>query len=154
MSFVFIHSVLRMSTIVLVMVWGGCGASVSDETNASPAQPAAAVRQIDIDVRTVTSAAAGKNGVEVEANTGEAVYQSADGEVSPEIAIPRSILIDLTSLEARTRLHALEHWEKNDRNAPLDAVFDALEDEDEAVRAKAEAIVEQRWEAEQERERS
>jgi hypothetical protein len=35
---------------------------------------------------------------------------------------------------------------------PLDAVFEAMEDEDEGVRAKAEAIVEQWWAEEQKKE--
>ncbi|MBH0183389.1 MAG: hypothetical protein HP490_17430 [Nitrospira sp.] len=41
-----------------------------------------------------------------------------------------------------------DHWEEQgEAKAPLDPVFEAMEDEDEAVRAKATAIVEQRWAA-------
>ncbi len=36
---------------------------------------------------------------------------------------------------------------------PLDPVFEAMEDDDPAVRAKATAIVEQYWAREQEREK-
>ncbi|MBH0186045.1 MAG: hypothetical protein HP477_11715, partial [Nitrospira sp.] len=63
--------------------------------------------------------------------------------------LPESITKDLASPDARERFRALSHWEENGEvKAPLDAVFEAMEDEDEAVRAKATAIVEQRWAAE------
>jgi len=68
--------------------------------------------------------------------------------------LPESIAKDLDSLDARDRFRALNHWEAKDSKASLDPVFEAMEDEDEAVRAKATAIVEQRWAAEREREKS
>jgi hypothetical protein len=46
----------------------------------------------------------------------------------------------------------LEHWNIKGGDAPLDPVFEAMEDEDEDVREKATAIVEQRWAEEQKRE--
>jgi hypothetical protein len=52
---------------------------------------------------------------------------------------------DLGSTDPRDRSRALEHWNIKGGDAPLDLVFEAMEDEDEAVRAKATAIVEQRW---------
>lgn len=57
------------------------------------------------------------------------------------------------SPEARDRYRALDYWEAKDNKAPLDPVFEALEDKDPAVRAKATAIVERRWAIEQEREK-
>ena len=70
-------------------------------------------------------------------------------------ALPESIAKDLASPDARDRYRALNHWEeKGGAKTPLDLVFEAMEDEDEAVRAKAEAIVEQRWAKEQAREKS
>jgi hypothetical protein len=71
----------------------------------------------------------------------------------PVPSIPDSIAKDIGSPDARTRYRALDHWEAKDSKAPLDPVFEAMEDEDEAVRAKATAIVEQSWAAEQEREK-
>lgn len=68
--------------------------------------------------------------------------------------LPESIAKDLDSPDARDRFRALNHWEAKDSKASLDPVFEAMEDEDEAVRAKATAIVEQRWAAEHEREKS
>jgi hypothetical protein len=49
-------------------------------------------------------------------------------------------------------MRALDHWTAKDTTASLDPVFEALEDENEAVRAKATAIIEQHWAAEQEKE--
>jgi hypothetical protein len=70
-------------------------------------------------------------------------------------ALPESIAKDLASQDARDRFRALNHWEeKGGAKTPLDSVFEAMEDEDEAVRAKAEAIVEQRWAAEHDRKKS
>ncbi|HSQ50965.1 MAG TPA: hypothetical protein VLL94_06820 [Nitrospiraceae bacterium] len=65
--------------------------------------------------------------------------------------IPESIAKGLDSPDARERLQALDQWEKEGSKAPLDPVFEALEDENEAVRVKAMAIIEQRWAADQER---
>ena len=65
--------------------------------------------------------------------------------------IPESIAKGLDSPDARERLQALDQWEKKGSKAPLDPVFEALEDENEAVRVKAMAIIEQRWAADQER---
>jgi HEAT repeat protein len=68
--------------------------------------------------------------------------------------IPESIAKSLDSPDAGARYRALEHWEATGTQAPLDPVFEAMEDEDEAVRAKAIAIAEKYWAAEQERERT
>jgi hypothetical protein len=75
---------------------------------------------------------------------------------STALNLPESIAKDLTSPDARDRYRALDHWEsKNSKGikTPLDPVFEAMEDDDPAVRAKATAIVEQYWAAEQEREK-
>lgn len=73
------------------------------------------------------------------------------GDHTPASSIPPSVEKDLQSLEARDRYRALDYWEAKDSKAPLDPVFEAIEDDDPAVRAKATAIVEQYWAAEQER---
>jgi hypothetical protein len=71
----------------------------------------------------------------------------------PVPGLPAAIAKDLDSPDARVRYRALDHWESKDNKAPLDPVFEAMEDDDPAVRAKATAIVEQNWAAEQEREK-
>lgn len=63
--------------------------------------------------------------------------------------IPDSVAKDLASPYADVRLRTLDHWDANKTTAPLDPVFDALEDENEAVRSKATQIIEQRFAAEQ-----
>jgi len=68
--------------------------------------------------------------------------------------IPDSVAKDLASPYVDVRLRALDHWEAKKTTAPLDLVFEALEDEDEAVQAKATEIVEKRFAAEQGRERN
>jgi len=71
----------------------------------------------------------------------------------PIPGIPESIAKGLDSPDARERIQALDHWEKKGTKAPLDPVFEAFEDENEAVRAKAAAIIEQQWATEREREK-
>ena len=67
--------------------------------------------------------------------------------------VPDMVVRDLASVDPRDRYRALDHWNVKGGAAPLDAVFEAMEDEDEAVRAKATAIVEQRWAEEHEKKR-
>ncbi len=66
--------------------------------------------------------------------------------------IPETIAKGLGSSDARERYRALEYWEEKDSKAPMDPVFDAVEDDDPAVRAKAEAIIERYVAAGEERE--
>jgi hypothetical protein len=66
--------------------------------------------------------------------------------------VPDLVMRDLGSIDPRQRYRALEHWNIKGGDAPLDPVFEAMEDEDEDVREKATAIVEQRWAEEQKRE--
>ena len=68
--------------------------------------------------------------------------------------MPDSVAKDLDSPYASIRLSALKHWEANGTTAPLDLVFDALQDENEAVREKATEIITQRFAAEQAQERN
>jgi hypothetical protein len=89
-----------------------------------------------------------------EKGTGKAVTteQAEDRRLPSDSSIPQTITNDLTSPDARVRYRALDHWEDKDSTAPLDPVFEAMEDEDEDVREKATTIVEQRWAEEQEME--
>lgn len=66
--------------------------------------------------------------------------------------VPDAVAKDLSSADAGIRMRALDHWTAKDTTASLDPVFEALEDENEAVRTKATAIIEQHWAAEQEKE--
>ena len=79
--------------------------------------------------------------------------ETAARDTLPFPDIPASIVKGLDSPDARDRLQALDHWEQKGSKPSLDPVFEALEDENEAVRAKATAIIEQYWEQGKERER-
>lgn len=77
-----------------------------------------------------------------------AIPRDADDRLN----IPDSVAKDLGSSDARDRYRALDYWEKTDNKAPMDPVFDALADEDPAVRDKAGAIIDRLAEAGEERE--
>lgn len=70
----------------------------------------------------------------------------------PMPSIPTEVAKGLDSPDARARYRALDYWEREGNQAPLDPVFEAMEDEDPVVRTKATAIIEQRWVATQEQE--
>ena len=73
--------------------------------------------------------------------------ESMPTPLTPEI--PDSVTKDLDSPYASIRLSALNHWERNELTTPLDPVFEALQDENEAVQAKALEIIERRLAAKQ-----
>jgi hypothetical protein len=63
--------------------------------------------------------------------------------------VPEAIAQGLTSPDASARLQALNYWGKPENKAPLDPLYEAVEDVDPAVRAKATEIIERQWAAEQ-----
>ncbi|MBH0178077.1 MAG: hypothetical protein HP491_09475 [Nitrospira sp.] len=141
--------------VALCLLLAGCGSPASDKP-ASLESRAGNGKSKD---HTGTTQPSG--------NTGQAAPQSVtasgfsgttqegnDGASSLSLNIPATVAKDLGSPDARDRYRALDHWEAKHSKAPLDSVFEAMEDDDPAVRAKATAIVEQRWAAEQEREKS
>lgn len=73
-------------------------------------------------------------------------------DVDDRLNIPDSVAKGLGSSDARDRYRALDYWEKKDSKAPMDPVFDALADDDPAVRDKAAAIIDKLVEAGEERE--
>jgi len=82
------------------------------------------------------------------------IAEQNDGSApQPALTIPDTIAKGLSSSNPRARYAALDYWDTQGAQAPLDPVFDAMEDEDPAVRAKATAIVEHYWAAEEEREK-
>lgn len=157
MSFALIHSVMWVLAIVLVTVNGGCGSSAPDESTSLQSLPMAITNHAEKanapHSLPVADATTHRKMIERDASGAVAVTQSEDRD-QQSVSIPYSIANDLASPEARTRFQALEHWEQKDSKLPLDAVFEAMEDEDEAVRAKATAIVEQHWAAAEAKERS
>ncbi|HEX5544654.1 MAG TPA: hypothetical protein VFX10_04095, partial [Nitrospira sp.] len=73
--------------------------------------------------------------------------EGRDREVSD---VPEPVLKDLASLNPSTRLRALNYWDVKGSKLSLDSIFEAMEDEDEAVRARATAIIDLQWAIEQE----
>jgi HEAT repeats len=68
----------------------------------------------------------------------------------PPPPLPEAIAQAVSSPDPSVRFQALDYWIKQGQNAPLDPLLEALEDEDEEVRAKAAKIAEQQWGIKQE----
>ncbi len=149
------HSAVRIQAIVLVMLCGGCGSSAPDES-ARPQSPPIVSTSLDQKAGAPHSLPVGDTAM-VEKKTewnvsGAAPVNQSERRTPVSISpIPLSVAKDLQSPEGRDRYRALDYWEAKDSKAPLDPVFEAMEDDDPAVRAKATAIVEQYWAAEQEK---
>lgn len=151
------HISLPVAAYALVLAFGGCGASVSDQEVSSPSLQKGRAAEAD----TAWSHESQPMGriVTQESLLEKGVYRagvSEQGEnqsqpLSP--SLPQSVEKDLGSPDARVRYRALDYWEAKDSKAPLDPVFDALEDQDEMVRGRATEIVERHWAVEQEREK-
>ncbi len=156
MSFALIHSVMWVSAIVLVTVNGGCGSSVSDEA-AKPLPVSPVGTNYGAKANTSYSLPAGdttmvEKKLEGNVNGTASVNLPGDHASASISSIPPSVAKDMQSPEPRDRYRALDYWEAQDSNAPLDPVFEAIEDDDPAVRAKATAIVDRYWAAEEEQE--
>lgn len=67
------------------------------------------------------------------------------------LVLPEWIAKELDSPDVSIRLRALDRWAQQGPQASLDPVIIALDDEDEAVRDKAMAIIEQHAAIEPER---
>lgn len=92
--------------------------------------------------------------VNIKGSGGEFQTQPVDTPNGKSVPlIPNSITKDLNSADANVRLQALNHWGSKGTTVPLEPLFEAVDDEDPAVRAKAIEIIERYWAAEQERER-
>lgn len=68
------------------------------------------------------------------------------------LILPDWIAKELDSPEVPVRLRALDRWAQQGTTGTLDPLVVALEDENEDVRAKAMAIIEQQWAVEEEAE--
>jgi hypothetical protein len=155
------HIAMRMPAVVLVvvlvMVCGGCGSSVTDESAKLPSSPMSYTSQVDRgnapSSLPMSKGTIDEKKIEGNANGTVSVSHSEEQTSTSISSIPLSIAKDLQSLEARDRYRALDYWEAEDSKAPLDLVFEAIEDDDPAVRAKATAIVDRYWAAEEEREK-
>lgn len=143
-----------MACVVVCLLLAGCGSPASDK----PASLESRAGNGKLEDRTGTAQPrvgnAGQAAPQSVTATGSSDTRQQGNKGAPSLPpnIPVATTMDLSSPDARVRYRALDHWEAKDSTASLDPVFKAMEDEDPAVRAKATAIVEQRWAAEQERE--
>jgi hypothetical protein len=147
---------LLVAGCLLLAVTAGCGSPVSDKS--ANAELRAEIGKPEDRTGTVQPRA-GKSGKSDPVST---TTSGSDVTTLPSMAaprddddplnIPKDVAKDLGSSDARDRFRALDHWEKKDNKAPMDPVFDALADEDPAVRDKAAAIIERLAEAGEERE--
>jgi len=69
-----------------------------------------------------------------------------------QLVLPTWIAQALDAPEVSVRLQALDMWAQQGADAPLDPLVAALDDEDDGVRAKAMAMIEQNWALDQEAE--
>lgn len=77
-------------------------------------------------------------------NSETTVRPNTDDNIKQGIpTVPKFVPADLSTPDPKARLHALDHWDGTNTQIPLSAVFAATEDEDEAVRVRAIAIIEQ-----------
>ncbi len=73
-----------------------------------------------------------------------------EDEIQQRIPIvPKFVPADLPSPDPKARLDTLDHWDKTNTGVPLSAVVEAMKDEDQAMRARTTAVIEQKWVIEQ-----
>ena len=78
--------------------------------------------------------------------------QEEPAPMPENLVLPTWIAQALDAPEVSVRLQALDMWAQQGSEAPLDPLVVALDDEDDDVRTKAMAIIEQHWAIEQEAE--
>ncbi|MDF0674469.1 MAG: HEAT repeat domain-containing protein [Nitrospira sp.] len=149
-------SLLLAMTLLAALI--GCGPAPSEEvsrkesgTGIAPGlSSAGTVTRLGAEPVPLSSAASSTP----RASTMQSLPDTRDQPTTlPEhLVLPESILKELESPDASVRLRALDHWAQQGPKASLDPLVVALDDEDEVVRAKAMAIIEQQSAIEPERE--
>lgn len=139
---------------ILVVLCGGCGTSVPDGaaigSSPSTVSTGEVVRTGNPASSTINPLTPQPNRLEKGEGKATTAEQAEDRSFPSKPSIVQLIAKDLASPDVRDRYLALDHWEAKDSTAPFDPVFEAREDKDEAVRARAAAIVEQYYMKQQE----
>lgn len=78
-------------------------------------------------------------------NYTQATAQEKPVPLQEHLSLPVWIAQALDAPETSVRIQALDMWAQQGAQAPLDPLIVALDDENDAVRAKAMAIIEQHW---------
>lgn len=140
---------------VLLQGMAGCGAPSSDKPAKSELREETGKVEARAENARPITGKTGQEGAQSTAPTGSADAAQQESETASSLSanVPPAIAMDLASPDARTRYRALDYWDNKENQVSLDPVFEAMEDDDPAVRAKATAIVEQYYSREQEGER-
>jgi hypothetical protein len=81
----------------------------------------------------------------VPSNYTQATAQEEPAPMPEHLSLPIWIAQALDAPEASVRIQALDMWAQQGAQAPLDPLVVALDDENDDVRTKAMAIIEQHW---------
>lgn len=153
------NSLSVLLTLALLAALIGCGSAPSEEVSRSGVSdsgtgtawelsPAGIVPLHDAEPVQLSSAATPTP----RASPEQSLPDTRDQKVgmADHLVLPEWIAKELDSPDVSVRLRALDRWAQQGPNAPLDPLVVGLDDEDETVRAKAMAIIEQQWSIEPE----
>ena len=139
-------------SLILLAGWSGCGPATSD--HAPNSQPHASLGAPSVSQQNRSSL---HNSFTPTANPVPLAIRSASNYAPTALAreeppplpehlvLPTWIAQALDAPEVSVRLQALDMWAQQGTQASLDPLVVALDDEDDDVRAKAMAIIEQNW---------
>ena len=136
---------------VAVLLMPGCGPAVPDHTS-SPSSRASLSAQSEL--KSTVQNTLTKSPVPFAASFGsnDTAALAVEEEPAPlpeYLALPTWIAQALDAPEVSVRLGALDKWAQQGSQASLDPLVVALDDENDDVRRKAMAIIEQHWTIEQ-----
>jgi hypothetical protein len=144
------HLAWLLSPMLITGLWG-CGPAASEHTtNQAPranvsmwSQPQPIVPPASLPVSVVLH-------VPPRSNLAPAPTEQEEPPQPEQLIMPVWIAQALEDPDASVRLRALNKLAQQGSQAPLEPLIVALDDEDDGVRTKAMAIIEQNWGAEQE----
>lgn len=143
---------LLVAGCLLLAGTAGCGSPVSEKPANAELRTGNAKPEVRSGVLQSRDGKSGQNDPAPTKATASAGTTAVPRDDDDRLNIPKNVAKDLGSSDARDRYRALEYWEEKDSKAPMDPVFNALDDEDPAVRDKAAAIIDKLAEAREERE--
>jgi len=133
----------------------GCGSAVSDNASSSKSraslsappksQPVLQGTAVPLNGPFALTTSPGSLAGIAWSNQAPVANQEGPAPMPERLVLPTWIAQDLDAPEVSVRLQALDMWAQQGTQAPLDPLVVALDDEDDDVRAKAMAIIEQNW---------
>lgn len=139
-------------SLILLAGWSGCGPATSD--HAPNLQPHASLGAPSVSQQNRSplkdSFTPTANPVPLATRSASNYAPRDEPPLLPEhLVLPTWIAQALDAPEVSVRLQALDMWAQQGTQASLDPLVVALDDEDDDVRAKAMAIIEQNWASEE-----